>query len=269
MLDYKSYPLPERCPRLKGYWSAFRGPQVAILSCALGLIAGACTLPTSGLATEDAEDAALGVSGESEMLEGAEISPLGAGSQLGSVGMAQTATPMQPMAGMAAPPMAAQPNPTPEATDTTAEPSEALPPMDTGAQAPMPEPAIDPGNMTDTPPEPTEPAMDEDEEDDEPSAADADASSDGDPLDPVADFAQQTACAVEFASCLLPNPLDYAACSESIADHCDLGEAGAWPFPGENGDLANPACLAEFSNCLLLTPESPEACSAKLEMCSL
>ena len=87
-----------------------------------------------------------------------------------------------------------------------------------------------------------------------------DASSDG-----AQQAAEDFACALEFATCLLADPLSYAECARMNADHCDLLNSPA-PVP-DGGSQVSPTCGLLAADCIMRHPEKASECVTMLQAC--
>lgn len=87
-----------------------------------------------------------------------------------------------------------------------------------------------------------------------------------DPEQPIDD----TECAFEFSACLLANPLDYAACARTNADHCDLlGVNGMSTTAADGGAQPSAACSLQLADCVMRMPAQAQACMDMLATCTL
>ena len=85
--------------------------------------------------------------------------------------------------------------------------------------------------------------------------------------------ADEVQCSADLASCLLLDPLGYAAClrmqEEQGCPTTDAGVATSSPVTTEAGQPLSQACQAELASCImrLPTPENAASCTEKARKC--
>lgn len=79
-----------------------------------------------------------------------------------------------------------------------------------------------------------------------------------------------TECAFEFSACLLANPLGYAECARTNAEHCDLLGASGMPTTAADGGVQpSAACSLQVADCIMRMPAQAQACMDMLATCTL
>ncbi|MDD9969404.1 MAG: hypothetical protein OXR73_24380 [Myxococcales bacterium] len=76
------------------------------------------------------------------------------------------------------------------------------------------------------------------------------------------------ACGLEFALCLIEDPLGYAECARVNAQGCDL-LGSLRPSGGTSGTDPSSACLLQLADCIMRDPAQTPQCFAMVETCTL